>query len=118
MKMQSLMAKLKAFAAERGWERYHSPKNLAMALSVEAAEIVEIFQWMREDQSRQLDAATRDHLRDEIGDVLIYLSMLAGQLDIDPLEAAHAKLEKNRVKYPAGNSAAKALHDQPGSQGL
>lgn len=92
--MQELIAKLEAFVAERDWERYHAPKNLAMALSVEVAEIVEIFQWMPADQSRAPDAATREHLRDEIGDVLIYLTMLARKLDIDPLEAAHAKLEK------------------------
>jgi NTP pyrophosphatase (non-canonical NTP hydrolase) len=100
--MQDLIAKLEAFVAERDWERYHSPKNLAMALSVEAAEIVEIFQWMDETQSRDPDRATRNHLRDEIGDVLIYLTMLAHKLDIDPLAAANAKLEKNRLKYPAG----------------
>lgn len=102
--MQDLIAKLEAFVAERDWERYHTPKNLAMALSVEAAEIVEIFQWMGADQSRDPDAATREHLRDEIGDVLIYLTMLARKLEIDPLEAAHAKLEKNRLKYPAAPS--------------
>lgn len=99
--MQELIAKLEAFVTERDWERYHDPKNLAMALSVEVAEVVEIFQWMGGARSRALDAATRDHLRDEIGDVLIYLTMLAHKLDIDPLEAAHAKLDKNRLKYPA-----------------
>ena len=99
--MQNLIAKIEAFVAERDWERYHAPKNLAMALSVEVAEIVEIFQWMDEDQSRKPDPTTHDHLRDEIGDVLIYLAMLARKLNIDPLEAAHAKLEKNRIKYPA-----------------
>ena len=101
--MHNLIAKIEAFVAERDWERYHAPKNLAMALSVEAAEIVEIFQWMSEAQSREPDRATRDHLRDEIGDVLIYLVMLARKLDIDPLAAAHAKLGKNRRKYPAGS---------------
>ncbi len=104
--MQELIAKLEAFAAERDWESYHDPKNLAMALSVEVAEIVEIFQWMRGDRSRNPDRATREHLRDEIGDVLIYLAMLARKLDIDPLDAAHAKLEKNRLKYPAAENRA------------
>ncbi len=100
--MQELIAKLEAFVAERDWERYHDPKNLAMALSVEVAEIVEIFQWMRGEQSREPDPDTREHLRDEIGDVLIYLVMLARKLNIDPLEAAHAKLAKNAIKYPDG----------------
>ncbi len=102
--MQDLIAKIEAFVAERDWERYHAPKNLAMAMSVEVAEIVEIFQWMSEAQSRDPGHATRGHLRDEIGDVLIYLVMLAHKLDIDPLAAAHAKLIKNRLKYPAGSS--------------
>ena len=116
--MQNLIAKIEAFVAERDWERYHAPKNLAMALSVEVAEIVEIFQWMSEAQSREPDRTTRDHLRDEIGDVLIYLVMLARKLDIDPLAAAHAKLGKNRLKYPAGSepvpspaAAARSLKD-------
>ena len=102
--MQDLITKIETFVAERDWERYHAPKNLAMALSVEVAEIVEIFQWMSEAQSRDLNHATRDHLGDEIGDVLIYLVMLAHKLDIDPLAAAHAKLIKNRLKYPAGSA--------------
>ncbi len=111
--MQELIAKIDAFIAERNWDRYHAPKNLAMALSVEVAEVVEIFQWMDEAQSRKLDKATRDHLHDEIGDVLIYLTMLARQLGIDPLEAAHAKMEKNATKYPAVNSGEKILHGRP-----
>ena len=111
--MQELITKLDTFVAERDWDRYHAPKNLAMALSVEVAEIVEIFQWMNADQSRETDAATRAHLRDEIGDVLIYLVMLARKLDIDPLAAAHAKLEKNRIKYPAGSRPEKDFHGQP-----
>jgi NTP pyrophosphatase (non-canonical NTP hydrolase) len=100
--MQELIAKLDDFVAEREWEPYHAPKNLAMALSVEVAEIVEIFQWMAAEQSHDPSPAVRAHLHDEIGDVLIYLAMLARKLDIDPLAAAHAKLEKNRRKYPAG----------------
>ena len=103
--MQDLIDNIEAFVTERDWERYHAPKNLAMALSVEVAEIVEIFQWMDENQSRNPDHGTRDHLRDEIGDVLIYLAMLAHKLDIDPLAAAHDKLVKNRLKYPTGGSA-------------
>ena len=106
--MQELIAELDSFVAERNWGRHHAPKNLAMALSVEVAEIVEIFQWMPTDQSRTLDAAARDRLRDEIGDVLIYLTMPAHKLDIDPLAAADHKLQKNRLKYPAAKTAAKS----------
>ncbi len=110
MKMQDLIADVEAFVAERRWARFHAPKNLAMALSVEVAEIVEVFQWMDAEQSRVPDRGTREHLRDEIGDVLIYLVMLAGQLGIDPLAAAQAKMEKNRAKYPPSVVAGKAPH--------
>ncbi len=110
MKMQDLIADVEAFVAERQWARFHAPKNLAMALSVEVAEIVEIFQWMEAERSRAPDRDTREHLRDEIGDVLIYLVMLAGQLGIDPLEAAQAKMDKNRAKYPPSVVDGKAPH--------
>jgi NTP pyrophosphatase (non-canonical NTP hydrolase) len=108
--MQDLMADIEAFVAKRQWERFHAPKNLAMALSVEVAEIVEIFQWMDAERSRDPDRNTREHLRDEIGDVLIYLVMLAGKLGIDPLAAAQAKMEKNRAKYLPSVAAGKAPH--------
>ena len=100
MQMQDLIKKLRKFANERDWEKFHSPKNLAMALSVEVAEIVEHFQWLTQDQSCNLDARTREKLKDEIGDVLIYLARLADQLGISPLEAAELKLKKNAAKYP------------------
>ncbi|MBF0320659.1 MAG: nucleotide pyrophosphohydrolase [Nitrospirae bacterium] len=107
--MSQLMEALAEFAKERDWEQFHSPKNLAMALSVEAAEIVEIFQWTKEEDSLSLDADKLAGLTDEIGDVMIYLANLARKFGIDPLDAAAGKLEKNKKKYPAalvkGNSA-------------
>jgi NTP pyrophosphatase (non-canonical NTP hydrolase) len=99
--MQELIRQIRRFAAERDWEQFHSPKNLAMALSVEVAELVEIFQWLSEAESYRLDANQQKHLEEEIGDVLIYLAGLAAKFDIDPLEAAHRKLVLNRQKYPA-----------------
>jgi len=99
--MNDLIKALRAFAGERDWERYHSPKNLAMALSVEAAEIVEKFQWLSQDQSRALDAGKLAELEEEIGDVMIYLTMLADKYGLDPLVAARKKMEINRAKYPA-----------------
>lgn len=99
--MHTLIEDLRQFVAERDWSRYHSPKNLAMALSVEAAELVEHFQWLTQEQSRSLPPETRASVREEIGDVLIYLAMLADKLDIDPLEAAFDKLRKNHTNYPA-----------------
>jgi len=99
--MKDLIKDLRAFAAERDWEQFHSPKNLAMALSVEVAEIVEIFQWLTQDESRNLDFKKREKVKEEIGDVLIFLINLADKLGIDAVEAAKEKLKINRTKYPA-----------------
>jgi dCTP diphosphatase len=95
-----LMAELEAFVRERDWEQFYSPKNLAMALSVEVAEIVEHFQWLTQEQSRNLPPAKLAEVEQEIGDVMIYLAELANKLGIDPLEAARAKLDVNKRKYP------------------
>ena len=80
-----------------------------MALAVEVAEILEHFQWLTEEQSRAVDPEKLAKLKDEIGDVLIYLVRLADELGIDPLEAANEKLEKNEAKYPADKVKGKAL---------
>ncbi|MBU0665155.1 MAG: nucleotide pyrophosphohydrolase [Proteobacteria bacterium] len=98
--MKKLQPKLVKFVSERNWEQFHSPKNLAMALSVETAELVEIFQWMEGAESRSVDAATRKHIEEEVGDVMIYLTMLASKFDINPIEAAHKKMKLNAKKYP------------------
>ncbi len=99
--MEDLRDAIGTFIAERDWERFHSPKNLAMALSVEVAEVVEHFQWLTEEQSQNLPPEKLAEIRNEIGDVMIYLTELADKLGIDPVEAAKAKLEINGQKYPA-----------------
>jgi len=99
--VNDLTNELRRFAAERDWEQFHTPKNLAMALSVEAGEIVEIFQWLTPEQSAGLNDEQLEHLRQEIGDVLLYLLRLADRCGIDPLEAARRKLVLNERKYPA-----------------
>lgn len=99
--MDDLVRSLRQFVKERDWEQFHSPKNLVMALSVEVAEIVEHFQWLTEEQSKNLAPEKRQALADEIGDVLIYLTMLADKFGIDPVDAAREKMKKNVVKYPA-----------------
>jgi dCTP diphosphatase len=99
--MKEIIEKLRAFVDERDWAGFHSPKNLAMALSVEAAEIVEHFQWLTQEQSYRLDPDKLEKVRDEIGDVFIYLTMLADKLGIDPMAAAFDKIEKNEKNYPA-----------------
>ncbi len=98
---QQLAKEIEDFVSEREWHSFHSPKNLSMALSVEVAELMEIFQWLSADESRSTDKIDRDHLEEEIGDVMIYLSMLCGTFNIDPVEAALKKMAKNRTKYPA-----------------
>lgn len=98
--MQELMKKLQMFARERDWEQFHSPKNLSMALAVETAEIMEHFQWLTEEQSRNLDNKTLEKVKEEIADAQIYLARLADQLGIDPITAANEKLIKNADKYP------------------
>ncbi|MDD5090035.1 MAG: nucleotide pyrophosphohydrolase [Candidatus Wallbacteria bacterium] len=91
---------MRNFNNEREWSQFHSPKNLAMALSVECAELTEHFQWLTEEQSRNLPQDMIEPIKDEIGDILIYLLNISDKLGVDPLAAAHAKIEKNRVKYP------------------
>ena len=98
--MQKLQQEIKRFAHERQWEQFHTPKNLAMALSVECAELVEIFQWLTPEQSFNPDASTKQHIAEEIGDVMIYLSMIAAKFSIDPIQAASEKLVLNEKKYP------------------
>lgn len=101
MNLKELAAKLDAFADERDWAQFHSPKNLSTALIVEAAELVAHFQWLTEEQSRQLDAATLAAVREEIADVQIYLVRLADRLGIDIEAAVRDKLVVNARKYPA-----------------
>lgn len=98
--LEELRERVLRFVAERDWERFHSPKNLAMALTVETAELLEIFQWLTEEQSRNLAPETREAAAEEVADVFIYLLQLSHRLGIDPLAAAHAKIAKNALKYP------------------
>lgn len=97
----ALRDRLREFAAQRGWRQYHTPKNLAMALIVEAAELVEQFQWDTPDESQRLAPAKAAAVRDEVADVLIYLVEIADVLDIDLISAARDKIAKNAAKYPA-----------------
>jgi dCTP diphosphatase len=99
--LRVLQQRLAVFAAARDWQQFHSPKNLAMALSVEVAELVEEFQWLTEEQSHALDAARRERVRLELADVFIYLLRLADRLDVDLMRAADDKIEQNERKYPA-----------------
>ncbi|UTY56572.1 nucleotide pyrophosphohydrolase [Massilia sp. erpn] len=91
----------RAFAAERDWEQFHTPKNLAMALSVEVAELVEHFQWLPTGALDELDERKREGIRHELADVLLYLVQLADKTGVDLRAAALEKMALNRAKYPA-----------------
>ena len=96
-----LKARIAAFASERDWDQFHSPKNLAMALSVEVAELMEHFQWLTEEQSGDLSDEKRAAVAEEIADVQVYLIRLADKLGVDILASVDTKLAKNEAKYPA-----------------
>ena len=98
--LESLRNHLRTFAADRDWDQFHSPKNLATALAVEAAELLEHFQWLTEAQSQQLPPEALNEVRNEVADVLLYLIRISDKLGINLIAAANAKIELNAVKYP------------------
>ena len=102
--LQALINSLREFSSQRDWDQFHSPKNLASALTVEAAELLEHFQWLTEAQSRELPADKRVAVGEEMADVLLYLLRLSDQLNIDLVEAAKRKLTLNAAKYPVDRS--------------
>lgn len=100
MSLEELRDALRKFAADRDWDQFHSPKNLATALSVEAAELLEHFQWMSEAQSMTLESDKQAKVRQEMADVFLYLIRLADKLDIDLMAAATEKIKLNAARYP------------------
>jgi len=98
--LEDLIKRVREFRQERNWGQFHSPKNLVIALMVEAGELAEHFQWLTEEQSSSLPPDKLAEVQEEIGDVLIYLANLCDMLGIDPMDAAYDKLEKNKDKYP------------------
>jgi len=102
--LDTLRLRIREFAQARDWQRFHTPKNLVMALSVEASELLEPFQWLTAEQSQQLGPEQHEAVRQEIADVLIYLTRLADLLEINLLDAAADKLALNARKYPVERS--------------
>lgn len=103
-RMRRLSKAIAAFARERDWEQFHTPKNLAMSLTIEAAEVAEIFQWLTEEQSRRLSPDKVEHLGEELADTFTYLLKLADHFSVDLIEATQRKLAKNARKYPVAKS--------------
>lgn len=99
--LDDLNAQLLAFARERDWEQFHSPKNLSMALAGETGELLEHFQWLTEEQSAKLDPDKKQEVAFEMADILIYLIRLAERLDVDLVDAAYRKIAINQARYPA-----------------
>lgn len=106
--MQELIQRIRDFNRERDWEQFHSPKNLAMCLAAEVGELLEQFQWLTEQQSRELAPERRAAVDEEIGDVTLCLLNLADKLGVDVLDAATRKIEKNKLKYPVPKAKGRA----------
>ncbi|WP_413525263.1 nucleotide pyrophosphohydrolase [Photobacterium phosphoreum] len=98
--IKQLQQTLTEFAQQRDWEQFHTPKNLAMALSGEVGELLEIFQWLTPEQSQQLSPEKKQHASEEIADVMMYLLRLADKCDIDVKQACQEKIQQNAAKYP------------------
>lgn len=101
MDIDGLTHLLRDFVRERDWEQFHSPKNLSIALSVEASELLEHFQWLTQEESHNLPPDKRAAVEEEMADVLIYLVRLADRLGVDLLDAAERKMKRNGERYPA-----------------
>ena len=102
LNLEALAARLKKFADARDWEKFHTPKNLAMALSVEVSELAEIFQWMTAEESAKVmtDEKLADAVRDELADITLYLVRLSAILKVDLLAEASAKIDRNEKRFP------------------
>jgi NTP pyrophosphatase (non-canonical NTP hydrolase) len=99
--LETIAAHLSEFAADRDWNQFHTPKNLAMAIAAEVGELVEVFQWLTEDESLHLTVEQRATATDEIMDVLIYLVRLGDVLEVDWADAFADKIRRNADRYPA-----------------
>ena len=106
--LEHLELDLKKFIRDRDWEQFHSPKNLAVGLSVEASELLEIFTWLTDEESKNLDSDNLSMVKDEIGDILIYLLDFCSTMNLDLIECASQKLEKNSEKYPISKAKGNA----------
>jgi len=106
--LQTLATRLGEFVNERDWDQFHNPKNLAMALTAEAGELLEHFQWLRADEAEALSTVQREAVALEMADILMFLVRLADKLGVDLLDAAGRKLELNRQKYPVEKARGRA----------
>jgi len=110
MDLKKINQKIKSFVKARDWEQFHSPKNLSMALSVEASELVEIFQWSNSGGLDEVkDSKKREKIKEEIADIFIYLIKISSKLDLDVNKIINEKIDRNEKKYPIEKSKGKSL---------
>ena len=109
MDIDKIRKRLQEFAKERDWEQFHNPKNLSMALSVEASELLEIFQWQKAEEYKNASEEQKEMIKDEIADIFYYLIRISDKLDINIEEALIKKMQKNRKKYPKDLVKGKAV---------
>ena len=102
--LKMIQVQLRRFASQRDWDKFHSPKNLCMALAAEVGELTEHFQWLTEEASRDLMPETRTRVEEEVADILIYLVRLADKLNIDIAQAVKRKIRINATKYPVARA--------------
>jgi NTP pyrophosphatase (non-canonical NTP hydrolase) len=114
---EELLSEIREFNKQRNWAQYHSPKNLATSVMIEAAELAEVFQWLTEEESMNLGGRALKNAGEEIADVLIYLLNLADKLGIDPVEAARRKIKINAQKYPVETSRGNRLKYSESTKG-
>jgi len=111
--LESLRGMVRQFVEERDWRQFHSPKNLSMALAIEAAELMEHFQWITPEASQSLDEETRAAVGEELADVFCYALAIANEMNIDLTPTLLAKMEKNRQKYPIEEIHGRYGHNDP-----
>jgi len=111
MNYDKIQNEIKTFVEERDWEQFHSPKNLSMALSVEASELVEIFQWQKQDEYSENEEKVVSAVKDEVADIFYYVVRMCQKMDINLEEAFFKKMEKNRRKHPINKVKGKSTQD-------
>ena len=109
MNYKKVKSEIRKFVDERDWEQFHTPKNLSMALSVEASELLEIFQWQKADEYKNANKKQKEMIKDEIADIFYYLVRISDKLNIDIEKALIKKIKKNRKKYPKRLVKGKAI---------
>ena len=109
MNYEKIKKEIKEFVDERDWDQFHTPKNLSMALSVEASELLEIFQWQKADEFKNATEKQKEMIKDEIADIFYYLVRISEKLNINIEEALLNKMKKNKEKYPKESVKGKAI---------